>query len=1567
MKTLNICFVALVAGVVATNSLRAAVQDAAFLQGSTLADGSAYLNSATPKAIAWTEKSSIDPGAFEHSFVEPAKLMVKEDGDYLVAATMPIISIDDNDNRPCQALEVYVNGEPAPGTVGSSGYIRNQPRNANMQRETSDHAHALLAGLSAGDVIEVRAYKTAQPAIRTQIQSASLYVERVDASRTVFAALSDAATNDADLNPDFEDPGPTQLAWTSTRKDSGITHNNGQPGIRLSAGTYMLFVNVPMQSTVQRASAGLEILLGNEEFPRAGFTAFQGYIRNASGHNKASVHWAGVIQVEDTQTLILQTVRQAQTGNVTIQPNKQASVYLEKIDDGNSVLAVSATGPDNWNPAQKVALAWEEESISDSRLYRRGNGNTQIQIQQAGHYLLLYQDTLFTAPGGGPDRPNPRISIEVNGQEVQGAETKTHYIRDANDHNESSASLVFLLENLAANDTITVSTQREGQTGIVSITDENQEYEGGALLSLIRKESLADPGSIQSAPRLVSATGNINGFQARIQNFSASVDEDSVQATLNGEAVTPEVSTSGGLTTISYNFPEVPASMSVHQVSLSFSDTSQSLHHTEFQFTVPFFQPIPVSSARPVSEAGDPGFLWRVYLVENGTVGNTTLAESALAGDSQWGENLADPQAVYRSTVGNGKVGEANEPIEFEIGTVINLDQAQDGGAGGFPNNDGMPGIPGLREGENVDNTNDFAAEILTWLHLTPGDWEFTVNSDDGFKMTMGGAHPSDKLASNVGEFPGTRGAQDSTFSVTIFEEGLYPVRILMFERGGGANIEFVVTGANGARHLVNAENSPVKSYRSVTGEARPYAVAVAPGLGATGVSPDANVEIVLNDAGDVDASAVSLSLNGDAVNPEVSKSGGTVSITYDPDGFFASESENTIALNWTMGADRSWKFTVAEYTTLTPGIRMNPDTSKRGFLWRAHQNWNAPAVNSVAAAKTRLDGEAIDQATGQPWENLADPQLDEGTLGPADDPNPDWEPIEFEIGDVVNVREADVNRGNFHDGNGHPEPPIPGFTENANGALDDLAVEILYFVDLPAGATTFGVNSDDGFETTVGRFESNDGRLEDLFSPILVVGHDYGTHGTRDTLYHVVAEEAGAYAFRTVWFERGGGSSIELFIVNDDGSRALLNSADSMARTYRSAAAIGGALAREVLPRPNSVAEIDASILVELVDGEWPVNPDSVTLSLNGTTVAADVRRSGDVTTIRYQPAMSFPERTAFGAVLNFTEGGNAATRSWSFTTVDDRLLAYWDFNDAGDETAVVDLVQGAVGDLEGGAIYTDDGGGRTGSAGDRAIDLGGTSEEQLINVEPVEWLKLASAQDRITFSFWQQWNTAITTQSMLWAVSPSSPNGQRGASVHTPWSNNNVYFDTAGCCTGATRTYQDVNVLEQNLLWDEWNHFAFVKKGSTKEIWINGELLIRGNNSAPLPDDFVRLIIGANGDNKEQSHHGLIDDFAIFANALTEAEIAELADGKRPDEIRAIVPIVTESPAISITLNPDGTATITFDGVLHSSDSVTGPFEPVAGASSPYIVETRGTSGPPIPGQPAPQASAERFYIAR
>ncbi|MDP6859782.1 MAG: hypothetical protein QF426_08170, partial [Verrucomicrobiales bacterium] len=53
--------------------------------------------------------------------------------------------------------------------------------------------------------------------------------------------------------------------------------------------------------------------------------------------------------------------------------------------------------------------------------------------------------------------------------------------------------------------------------------------------------------------------------------------------------------------------------------------------------------------------------------------------------------------------------------------------------------------------------------------------------------------------------------------------------------------------------------------------------------------------------------------------------------------------------------------------------------------------------------------------------------------------------------------------------------------------------------------------------------------------------------------------------------------------------------------------------------------------------------------------------------------------------------------------------LLSYWDFNDPGDSTSAAD-VTGNSPDLtfNGGAAYTEDGGGLSDSAGDYALDLG-------------------------------------------------------------------------------------------------------------------------------------------------------------------------------------------------------------------------------------------------------------------
>lgn len=221
--------------------------------------------------------------------------------------------------------------------------------------------------------------------------------------------------------------------------------------------------------------------------------------------------------------------------------------------------------------------------------------------------------------------------------------------------------------------------------------------------------------------------------------------------------------------------------------------------------------------------------------------------------------------------------------------------------------------------------------------------------------------------------------------------------------------------------------------------------------------------------------------------------------------------------------------------------------------------------------------------------------------------------------------------------------------------------------------------------------------------------------------------------------------------------------------------------------------------------------------------------------------------------------------------------LLAYWPFDDAGDPTKAVDVHQSIVAEISPEVVYTDGGGGHTGGLSDRALDYGAAQGAQAVTVLNADWVNLASSQDQIAVSFWQ--NLVQQVASTVFKVtSPSSSGGERGMSAHATWSDNNYYWDTAGCCNGTQRTAgaNDVNLVE------EWHHLVFQKNGAQKEIWVDGVLKVSGTNVAPLPNDLTTLYIGTS--NGGESMLGRLDDFAIFADALTPEQIAQLAAGTNP-----------------------------------------------------------------------------------
>jgi hypothetical protein len=111
---------------------------------------------------------------------------------------------------------------------------------------------------------------------------------------------------------------------------------------------------------------------------------------------------------------------------------------------------------------------------------------------------------------------------------------------------------------------------------------------------------------------------------------------------------------------------------------------------------------------------------------------------------------------------------------------VINYWDAQ--GDGHFGNS--IP-FPGQNPGQNVE---DFVVVAEARIYIPEaGDWTFGVNSDDGFRLTIG---------ANSIEYDPPRGPGDTLGVFNFAVPGEYPLRLLYYERGGGAELELF--GARG-------------------------------------------------------------------------------------------------------------------------------------------------------------------------------------------------------------------------------------------------------------------------------------------------------------------------------------------------------------------------------------------------------------------------------------------------------------------------------------------------------------------------------------------------------------------------------------------------------------------------------------------------------------------------------------------------------------------------------------------------------------------------------------------------
>lgn len=131
----------------------------------------------------------------------------------------------------------------------------------------------------------------------------------------------------------------------------------------------------------------------------------------------------------------------------------------------------------------------------------------------------------------------------------------------------------------------------------------------------------------------------------------------------------------------------------------------------------------------------------------------------------------------------------------------------------GIPNY--VPGLDGGISGYPPGPYNYIATEELAYLELTAGAHRFVVISDDSFELRSG-KNLTDTGATVLGSHNGSSGTPRS-FDFVVEADGLYPMRGMWQEEGGGANFSLsALNPIGGTNNVVNDPGDPagaVKAY----------------------------------------------------------------------------------------------------------------------------------------------------------------------------------------------------------------------------------------------------------------------------------------------------------------------------------------------------------------------------------------------------------------------------------------------------------------------------------------------------------------------------------------------------------------------------------------------------------------------------------------------------------------------------------------------------------------------------------------------------------------------------------
>lgn len=367
-----------------------------------------------------------------------------------------------------------------------------------------------------------------------------------------------------------------------------------------------------------------------------------------------------------------------------------------------------------------------------------------------------------------------------------------------------------------------------------------------------------------------------------------------------------------------------------------------------------------------------------------------------------------------------------------------------------------------------------------------------------------------------------------NTGNATSFDYGvLSDVRgqPLTLNLGGVTTLRLSFPSASGNANINYLTLAPVAASSAVQ-------VSASPGANAVNVVPDAPLEIkVLAGSAPLAAQGVALVVDGTDVTAlsNVTTESDGVRLRYLPAAGLQAAGQHTAQVNYP-GGSTTWSYSVAALPVLVSTWATDAASvagKARGFTGRIHKVDNTASdtffPNNVQRAEQQLANKIIDPGTGQPFINEAAGAKGDGS---------------FVETDTVNYEQSGNEKGLPGD---RPFPNLDAVDQN------HIAMEVLGYVELPRGIHRLGVSCDDGFAVYGGPSAKE--------ATLLLGVRDPGG-STAPVTFDFVAEAAGVYALRLLYFEGTGGADVEWY--SEDritGERVLLNASGS----YRSFASRTG------------------------------------------------------------------------------------------------------------------------------------------------------------------------------------------------------------------------------------------------------------------------------------------------------------------------------------------------------------------------------------------------------------------------